>query len=193
MVNIAIFVSGNGSNAENISLYFKEHASIRVKAFFCNNNTAFVLERARKLNIPAVVFSGKEFKETPKVLEELKEFDIHYIILAGFMLKIPENIITAFSNRILNIHPALLPKYGGKGMYGIHVHKAVINAGESFSGITIHLVNENYDEGAIVFQQSCDITETDTPESLAQKIHELEYKYYPKIIEKFILQKITAE
>lgn len=192
MVNIAIFVSGNGSNAENICNYFRNHSIIKVKVFFCNNSTAYALERAKKLNIPSVVFSAKELKETQNVLQHLQNFQIHYIILAGFMLKIPDYILNAYPNRILNIHPALLPKYGGKGMYGMHVHEAVIKAGEPQSGITIHLVNEHYDEGVIVFQQSCEITRNDTPESLAEKVHQLEYQYFPAVIEKYILSELST-
>lgn len=187
MINIAIFVSGNGSNAENITRYFQDHSQIKVKAFFCNNKEAYALQRAKTLHIPTVLFSGKELRETEIVLDQLKKYNIHYLILAGFMLKIPQNIIQQFPNRILNIHPALLPKYGGKGMYGMHVHEAVINARENKSGITIHLVNENYDEGVILFQQSCSITSDDNPESLATKVHQLEYKHYPQEIEKFII------
>lgn len=186
MVNIAIFASGSGSNAENIVRYFKSHPSISVSLILTNKADAFVIERARKLDIPSMVFSKKEMNETNLVLNLLKENKIDWIILAGFLLKVPDNIIAAFPDRILNIHPALLPKYGGKGMYGSRVHEAVVAAGEKESGITIHLVNDHYDEGQIVFQASCPVLASDSADDVAAKVHALEYEHFPRVIEDII-------
>ena len=186
MVNIAIFASGSGSNAENIVRYFKSHPSISVSLILTNKADAFVIERARKLDIPSMVFSKKEMNETNLVLNLLKENKIDWIILAGFLLKVPDNIIAAFPDRILNIHPALLPKYGGKGMYGSRVHEAVVAAGEKESGITIHLVNDHYDEGQIVFQASCPVLASDSADDVAAKVHALEYENFPRVIEDII-------
>lgn len=180
---IAIFASGSGSNAENIFHYFKGNNSIEIVSFYCNNPKAGVIERANRLGLPCHLFVKEEFIETKKIVELLQAEQINYIVLAGFLLKVPENIIKAFSNRIVNIHPALLPNYGGKGMYGMKVHKAVVAANEKKSGITIHKVNENYDEGAILFQAECIIEEQDTPEIVAAKVGELEYQHFPRIIE----------
>lgn len=182
--NIAIFASGSGTNAENIGNHFLDHQQICVSQILTNKADAFVLERAKKLNIPSSVFSKPDFQDS-SFLQFLESVD--YIILAGFLWLIPEYLIKAFPNKIINIHPALLPKYGGKGMYGHHVHEAVIDAKEEESGITIHLVNEKYDEGEILFQAKCEINDQDTPESLASKIHELEQKHFPKVIEEYIL------
>ena len=186
MVNIAIFASGSGSNAENIVRYFKSHPSISVSLILTNKADAFVIERARKLDIPSMVFSKKEMNETNLVLNLFKENKIDWIILAGFLLKVPDNIIAAFPDRILNIHPALLPKYGGKGMYGSRVHEAVVAAGEKESGITIHLVNDHYDEGQIVFQASCPVLASDSADDVAAKVHALEYEHFPRVIEDII-------
>jgi phosphoribosylglycinamide formyltransferase 1 len=185
MINLSIFASGSGSNAENIGNYFLHHSHIQVSQILSNRTDAFVLERAKKLNIPSSTFTRLEFKESG-FLEKLEKAD--YIILAGFLWLIPNYLIKAFPEKIINIHPALLPKYGGKGMYGDHVHKAVIDAGEKESGITIHLVNEEYDKGQILFQAKCEVTADDTPESLAKKIHELEQEHFPKAIEEYILK-----
>lgn len=182
MKNIAILASGSGSNAENIINFFSEIPDISVSLIISNKKDAFVHERAKKLQISSVTFSKKDFEESDIVLDYLKKSDIDFIVLAGFLLKVPSNIIDAYPQAIINIHPALLPKYGGKGMYGDFVHRAVIEAGEKESGITIHYVNENYDEGDIIFQIKCDIEENDTAEDLANKIHRLEYKYFPEII-----------
>lgn len=183
MVNLVIFASGSGTNAENIIQYFKKHPTIRVKGVFTNNPDAGVIERCKKLKVPVTVFTKKEL-ESPGFLSNLK--DVDFIILAGFLLKIPEYLVQHFHCRILNIHPALLPKFGGKGMYGRHVHNAVIEKKETHSGITIHLVNEEYDQGDILFQKSIQLDKNETVESLENKIHQLEYKYYPRIIEEFI-------
>jgi len=188
MKNIAILASGNGSNAQKITEYLKDHGEIRVSLVITNKTDAYVLERARQLGVPSVVLNAKEFKEAKTVLKVLKEYKIDYLILAGFLLLVPEGIIQRFPDRILNIHPALLPKFGGKGMYGHHVHKAVIEAAEPESGISIHLVNERFDEGNVIFQAKCPVFQDDTPDTLASRIHELEHKHFPKIIESYILQ-----
>lgn len=186
MIQIAIFASGSGSNAENIVRYFENHPSITVSIILTNNKSAKVLERAKRLGVPAVVFNRDEFLNSDFVLQNHLK-GIGYVILAGFLWKVPKNLIDAFPNRIINIHPALLPKYGGKGMYGMHVHKAVVANKEKKSGITIHYVNEFYDEGEIIFQAEVDLTSEDTPEDVASKIHTLEYEHFPKVIEKEIL------
>jgi phosphoribosylglycinamide formyltransferase 1 len=184
---IAIFASGSGSNAENIALYFKGNQQAEVSLILSNRADAFVLERARKLGIPSMVFRRSEFYETEKVLEVLREYRIDLLVLAGFLWLVPDYLLKAYPWRIVNIHPALLPKYGGKGMYGEKVHQAVRESGDKVSGITIHYVNEHYDEGQIIFQATCDVTPADTPETIAQKVHKLEYEHYPKEIEKLIL------
>lgn len=183
MTNIAIFASGSGTNAENIVTHFKNHSGICVKLIASNNAHAFVLERAKKLGVETLVFTKTEL-ENRTLLHLLNEKKIGFIVLAGFLLKMPKEFISAFPNKIINIHPALLPKFGGKGMYGNKIHEAVIAAGEKESGITIHYVNEEYDEGGIIFQAKCPVLDNDTPDSLAKKVHELEYLYFPGIIEK---------
>jgi phosphoribosylglycinamide formyltransferase-1 len=182
--NLAIFASGSGTNAENIAKYFFGHQTISVAKILSNNSEAFVLERAINLGINASTFNKDEFKSVA-FLERLENID--YIILAGFLWLIPAYLIESFPNRIINIHPALLPKYGGKGMYGSKVHESVVAANEKESGITIHLVNEEYDKGRILFQAKCSLEDRETPDSLATKIHSLEYEHFPKEIEKFIL------
>jgi phosphoribosylglycinamide formyltransferase 1 len=183
---IAIFASGSGTNAEQIMLRFQKHDSIEVALVLSNKADAFVLERAKKFGVPSKVFNRQQFRETDEVLNWLSENHITHIVLAGFMWLMPENIIQKFPNRIINIHPALLPKFGGKGMYGHHVHEAVKTAGEKETGITIHLVNEKYDEGKILFQASTALDSTDTPETIANKVHALEYNHYPEQIEQWI-------
>lgn len=191
--NIAIFASGSGSNAENIINFSNTSGTYCVKAVFCNNKTAYVLERAKRLGVPSYIFSAQEFKNGTITIGGIEcgfaglldTLDIDYIILAGFLLKVPDSLVSLYPGRILNIHPALLPAYGGKGMYGEYVHKAVIAAGENRSGITIHIVDNHYDHGETIYQDSCEITPEDTPESLAAKIHELE-KAYPKVIDDYI-------
>ena len=187
MTRIAIFASGSGSNAENISNYFKDNSNVEISLILTNNPNAFVIERAKNLGIESLIFSKSQFLKTDEILTFLDKNDINLIVLAGFLLKIPENLIKRFPNKIINIHPALLPKYGGKGMYGDNVHKAVIENKETESGITIHYVNENYDEGKIIFQAKCQITATDDYSDLAKKIHELEYEHFPKTID-FLLK-----
>ncbi len=183
-VKIALFASGSGSNAENIIEYFKSNPDFEFPVILSNNPKAYVHERAKKLNVPSYTFTKEEFISGEKILSLLQTEKIDAIVLAGFLLKVPEAIIKAFPDKIINIHPALLPKYGGKGMYGDHVHKAVAAAGEKESGITIHYVNENYDEGNIIFQAKCELSSTDTPEDIAAKVHKLEYEYFPKTIAK---------
>jgi phosphoribosylglycinamide formyltransferase-1 len=188
MIKLAIFASGSGTNAQRITEYFREHSSpITVDLILSNNPDAGVLERARNLGVSCVTFSRKEFYESARIPELLKEHAIEYLILAGFLWLVPDSLLKAFPGRILNIHPALLPGYGGKGMYGMKVHETVISNHDKESGISIHLVNEHYDEGQILFQAKCSIEETDTPGSLAAKIHELEYRHFPEVIEKYIL------
>ena len=187
MKKIAIFASGSGSNAENIIQYFAQKPQFCVKSVFCNVPDAYVLERAKKYGIPTFVFNREEFRNPDKVFRQLQEQEIDFIVLAGFLWLMPSFITAAWPNKIVNIHPALLPAYGGKGMYGHYVHEAVIAAGEKESGITIHYVNDHYDQGAIIFQAKCPVLPTDTPDDLAARIHELEYRYFPEIIEKTIL------
>jgi phosphoribosylglycinamide formyltransferase 1 len=186
MDRIAIFASGSGTNAERIISHFRKHPAVSVSLVLANRPDAFVLERAKNHGIKSLVFTRHQFCESDLVLNILKENDITFIVLAGFLWLVPQNILTAYPGRILNIHPALLPKYGGKGMYGMKVHEAVIASGDPESGITIHRVNEQYDEGDIVFQARCRIEPGDTMESLASRIHDLEYRYYPEIIEKVL-------
>ncbi|MDF7816433.1 phosphoribosylglycinamide formyltransferase [Runella sp. MFBS21] len=181
---IAIFASGSGSNAEKIAEYFKNHPTIEVSLILSNNPQAGVIARARKFQIPVVLFDRKTFYETDKITELLQNQHIDVVVLAGFMMLIPDEMVKAFPQKMVNIHPALLPKYGGKGMYGHFVHEAVVAAKETESGITIHYVNERYDEGAIIFQTSCPVVSADTPEDVAQKVQVLEHKHYPEVIEK---------
>jgi phosphoribosylglycinamide formyltransferase-1 len=183
--HLVIFASGSGSNAENIFNYFKENSAVNVDLIVTNNPQAGVIERAKRLKIPFKVFNRKQLNDGDVLLwPELVQADL--IILAGFLLKIPSDFITKFPNKIINIHPALLPKYGGKGMYGDRVHLSIVANKEAESGITIHYVNENYDEGAIVFQKTIALEAEETADSLAQKIHQLEYKYFPEVIAKIL-------
>ena len=183
MKNLAIFASGSGSNAENIIRYFAEKPGFRVKKVYCNVPDAYVLERAKKYNVPTQVFNRAEFRNPDIILRQLQEEGTDFIILAGFLWLVPPCITNAYPNRIVNIHPALLPAYGGKGMYGHHVHEAVLAAGEKESGITIHYVNEHYDSGDIIFQATCPVLPDDTPDTLAARVHELEYAHFPRVIE----------
>lgn len=186
MRNIAIFASGSGTNAENIIRYFSNSNSARVKLILSNRREAFVLKRAEAYNIKSIFFDRNDFCETGKVLEYLIENKIDFVVLAGFLWYVPDNILKFFDRRIINIHPALLPYYGGKGMYGEKVHMEVIANHEKESGISIHYVNDVYDAGDIIFQTRCQVKPDDTPETLAARIHELEYKYYPGIIEELV-------
>jgi phosphoribosylglycinamide formyltransferase-1 len=183
---IAVFASGSGSNAQCIAEYFAGKGILVISAIYCNNPNGYVLERAKLLSIPTVLFSRDDFYLTTSVLDDLKIRKIDWVILAGFLWLIPEYILQAFPQRIINIHPALLPLYGGKGMFGMKVHQAVIASGEKESGITIHYVNEHYDKGDIIFQARCPINKEDTPEILAAKIHELEYMHFPTVIKELI-------
>jgi phosphoribosylglycinamide formyltransferase-1 len=183
---IAIFASGNGSNAKRVAEYFSEKSIATVALIVSNRKEAYVLERAKSLQIPAYSFSKEQFTEGDDVLALLREYRIDFIVLAGFLLLIPQKLIQSFPNSIVNIHPALLPKFGGKGMYGSHVHEAVIAAKEKKSGITIHFVNEKYDDGTHILQAICPVTVNDTSDTLAEKIHKLEYEYFPKAIEQVL-------
>jgi len=182
-LKIALFASGSGSNAENIVHYFSHNSNFIFPLIISNKPDAFVHSRAKQLEIPSFTFSREDFSEGDKILALLKLYNIDCIVLAGFLLKIPQTLILAFPQKIINIHPALLPKHGGKGMYGMRVHEAVAEARDSESGITIHYVNNNYDEGSIIFQATCSVLPTDTPDMIAEKVHALEYKYFPKVIE----------
>lgn len=188
MKNIVLFASGSGSNAENISLFFQNHPDVNVSCILSNRSNAGVLERAKRLGINTFVFDREMFLKTGEVLDFLIKESPDLIVLAGFLWLVPTDIVEAFPNKIINIHPALLPQYGGKGMYGDRVHQAVIGNKEKESGITIHYVNEKYDDGDIIFQGRCLIDESDTPESLAEKVHQLEYKHYPEVIRQVLDQ-----
>lgn len=183
MKNIVLFASGSGSNVENIVQYFRDKPQIRIVAVLTNRSDAKVLDRCNRLHINALYFNSTAFYETDCVLGILESLRPDLIVLAGFLWKIPENLIRKFPNQIVNIHPALLPKYGGKGMYGMRVHEAVKNNNEPETGITVHYVNEHYDEGAIIHQAKTPLVPEDTPDSIAEKVHKLEYEHFPKVIE----------
>lgn len=183
---IAIFASGNGTNALNLVRYFELHRTIKVEAVFVNNPNAGVITKMKEVNIPIFLFNKEMFYEKAVVLDELKNKQIDFIVLAGFLWLMPNNIIDRYNKRIINIHPALLPFYGGKGMYGNKVHEVVINNKENISGITIHEVNEEYDKGKIIFQAICPVLDADTPQSLAERIHKIEYLHFPKVVEAWI-------
>ena len=184
--NIAIFASGSGTNAENIIRYFQENDLIRVALVLSNRSDAYVLERAHRLQVPSEVFLKEEWASGERILAVLDKYHIDFIVLAGFLVRVPEVLLHAYPNKIINIHPALLPKYGGKGMYRDRVHQAVVAAGEKESGITIHYINEHYDEGNLIFQATCPVLPTDSPDDVAQKVHALEYEHYPLVIEKLL-------
>ncbi|MGK4566664.1 phosphoribosylglycinamide formyltransferase [Flavobacterium sp. 3HN19-14] len=185
MKNIVLFASGSGSNAENIILHFRGNDSVRVTAVFCNNPNAGVIQKAENLGVPVVLFSKPELSEKI-VLHKLEAFRPDLIVLAGFLLKFPDNIIEVYPNKIINIHPALLPKYGGKGMYGMNVHNAVLENKDIETGISIHYVNEHYDEGRIIAQHKIVIDDCVSAEAIANKIHQLEKEYFPKVIEQLL-------
>ena len=186
MTRIAIFASGSGSNAENIIRYFVGNENVDVVLVLSNKPNAQVLERAEKYLIPTLVFTNDQLNNSSIVSDGLKECNASIIVLAGFLRKIPQFIIQNYPNSIVNIHPALLPKYGGRRMYGMNVHRAVVENHEQETGITIHYVNENYDEGAIIFQATCAIHSNDTPELVQNKVKQLEALHFPKVIESII-------
>lgn len=184
---IAVFASGSGTNAQNLIEYFADNKSVVVDSLWANKSDAYALIRAQKYGIETFVFNRQQFSSNTNISSTLNERKVDLIVLAGFLWLIPDYLIQNFT--IINIHPALLPKYGGKGMYGMNVHKAVVENNETESGITIHYVNENYDDGTIIFQATCPVLPGDTPEQVAGKVHELEYKHFPAVVEK-VLQKL---
>ena len=186
MRHIAIFASGAGSNARKIMERFQNHPDIRVALVVSNKKDAGVLAVAAEFGVETLLINRASFYETELLLTELKTHSVDFVVLAGFLWLIPAYLVKAFPRRIVNIHPALLPKYGGKGMYGYHVHEAVKAAGETETGITIHYINEHYDEGDIIFQASCPLTTEDTPETIAQKVHALEHRYFPEVVEGWV-------
>lgn len=186
MIKIALFASGSGTNVENIIRYFRDSKLVKVSKVYSNNAKAGVLDKCKKLGVESVVFTKDDFFLSDLILIDVKK-SCDIIVLAGFLWKVPENIIKEFSNKIINIHPSLLPKYGGKGMYGMNVHKAVKENKEAQSGITIHFVNEHYDKGQIIFQASIAVLDSDSAEDIAAKIHLLEYEHFPRVIEETIL------
>ena len=187
--NIAIFASGSGTNAENIIRYFQENDLIRVALVLSNRSDAYVLERAHRLQVPSEVFLKEDWVSGEQILALLHEYHIDFIVLAGFLVRVPERLLHAYPDKIINIHPALLPKFGGKGMYGDRVHEAVVAAGEKESGITIHYINEHYDEGNAIFQATCPVFPTDSPDDVAKKVHALEYEHFPQVIEQVLRNK----
>lgn len=186
MNNIVLFASGSGTNVENIVNFFKNDQDTQISMILTNNPKAYVIQRAEKLGIPVRVFNRDDFYKNNTIIDLLKKIKPDLIVLAGFLWLIPENMIKAFPDKIINIHPALLPKYGGKGMYGSKVHEAVVANKEKESGITIHYVNERYDEGNIIFQAKCEVLPTDTPDDVANKVHGLEYKHFPRVIARLL-------
>jgi phosphoribosylglycinamide formyltransferase-1 len=186
MKRIAILASGEGTNAENLINYFRTSNSGRVVLVLTNKPGAGVIARARTLEVETVVFDREQFYQTGGIVALLQERRVDFIVLAGFLWLVPSQLLKAYEGRVINIHPALLPKYGGKGMYGNQVHQAVIESGDSQSGITIHQVNQAYDEGAVIFQATCPVEKNDTPESLASKVHSLEYSHFPVVVEELL-------
>jgi phosphoribosylglycinamide formyltransferase-1 len=182
---IILFASGSGSNVQNIIEYFSAFDRITTDLVLTNNKKAAVLDRAKYLNVPFYVFNKEEYFDN-SLLNKLQSINPDLIVLAGFLLKIPKSMITAFPNKIINIHPALLPKHGGKGMYGDRVHQSVLDSGDIETGITIHYVNENYDEGSIIFQRAVEVSKADTVESIANKVHQLEYMHYPVVVHQLL-------
>lgn len=189
LVRLAILASGNGTNAQQISEYFAGNPRVEINVIIYNKKDAYVAKRAENLGIEAKYFNRHDFYESDNVLSFLQERQVDYVILAGFLLLVPENLLGAFPNRIVNIHPALLPKYGGKGMYGYHVHEAVVANHEQVTGITIHIVDNRYDCGTTLFQAKCKVEPTDSPDDVAAKIHLLEKEYFPRVIDSFIFDK----
>ena len=189
---LAIFASGSGTNAEEIMRYFQHHEAVEVVLLLSNHAEAFALQRAKKFGVETFVFSKTQFRDSDEVLTWLRQKSVTHLVLAGFMWLVPPNLIQAFPQGIVNIHPSLLPRFGGKGMYGMHVHEAVKAAGETETGITIHQVNEQYDKGRILFQAKCPVLPTDTTQEIAEKVHALEYAHFPKTIEEWLLGKLTS-
>lgn len=183
---VAILASGSGTNAQNLIRYFRNHEKIEMALVISNRGDAFVLDRAEMENVPSAVIPKALWDDKEYVTGILQKYNIHFLVLAGYLLLIPSWIVSLYSGRIINIHPSLLPKYGGKGLYGDKVHQAVLSSGDSKSGITIHYVNEEYDSGDIIFQSECDVYASDTPETLAARIHELEYFHFPRVVEEVI-------
>ncbi|RIJ36645.1 phosphoribosylglycinamide formyltransferase [Pontibacter oryzae] len=187
--NIVIFASGSGSNAQRLLEHFEHHPEIRVAALFSNNPKAYALQRAETYHVPAFLFSRDEFYNSDKIVEQVQQFKPDLVVLAGFLWLVPQNFLQALPDSIINIHPALLPKYGGKGMHGLNVHTAVVQAGDDKSGITIHRINEEYDKGEFILQEHCPVYPTDTPEELAARVLQLEHKFLPLVVEKLLLKK----
>lgn len=185
--NIAIFASGAGSNAQKIVEHFKHNHNITVSLIVSNKPDAPVLGMAKENGVPILVIDRPFFYHSEDILKIFNKYSIDFVVLAGFLWLVPLYLVQAFEKRIINIHPALLPKYGGKGMYGMRVHEAVKKAGETETGITIHYVNEHYDEGDVIFQAKCPVTQEDSPETIAQNIHQLEHRHFPEVIEKLLL------
>ncbi|MCB0668699.1 MAG: phosphoribosylglycinamide formyltransferase [Saprospiraceae bacterium] len=189
MTRLAIFASGSGTNAEKLIQYFSEVGDIEVSLIVCNKVKAGVLDIAERWGIPSILIDRDFFYKSDQMLFELKQQGIDFIILAGFLWMVPPYLIHGYQGKMLNIHPALLPKFGGKGMYGMHVHEAVKRAGEKITGITIHLVNEKYDDGAVVFQATCPVTSEDTPDDIRKKVQLLEHRHFPEVVEKVVREK----
>ena len=187
MVNLVIFASGSGSNANKVCSFFENSNQVKVNALFCNNPKAGVIAKMEKYGVPVIVFSREQFNNSEKFLELISPYQPDLIALLGFLWKIPAYLVQTYPHKIINLHPALLPKYGGKGMYGHFVHEAVKAAGESETGITIHWVNEHYDEGEIIAQYKCTIEPTDTADSIAEKIHVLEQQYVPQTLNTLVI------
>ncbi|HEX5167691.1 MAG TPA: phosphoribosylglycinamide formyltransferase [Cyclobacteriaceae bacterium] len=184
--HIAILASGSGTNAEEIMKFFRDHPNADVSVLLSNNPKAFALQRAEKYNVPTHVFNREQFSSPMHILEILSKHEVTHLVLAGFLWLIPDYLIKSFPKKIINIHPALLPKFGGKGMYGTNIHEAIRASGEKETGITIHEVNEHYDDGEILFQAKCPIEKDETPDQIADKVHQLEYQHYPRVIESWI-------
>lgn len=184
--NLILFASGSGSNVENIAGHFAKDPRVCIRGVFCNNPKAGVIERCQRLGLPLYCFNRAAFEDPAGLLLLLQCLKPDLIVLAGFLWKIPEHLVAAFPRKMINIHPALLPKFGGKGMYGMHVHQAVVQNRERESGITIHYVNEAYDEGAVIFQKKVALDPSDSPEAVAGKVHRLEYEHFPEVIESLL-------
>ncbi|MBR2888317.1 MAG: phosphoribosylglycinamide formyltransferase [Bacteroidales bacterium] len=188
MWNVTIFASGSGSNAENIFNYFKDSKLVRVGLLITDNPKAFVIERCRRHSVPCLVLSKRLIDDPDFMLGVLRDFRTNFVVLAGYIKLVPDYIVAAFDQRIVNIHPSLLPKHGGKGMYGSRVHQSVLDSGDKESGITIHFIDNDYDRGSVIFQAKCPVLPDDTADTLAQRVHALEYEYYPKVIEDTIIK-----